>query len=98
MSHFHVIDSEHVPSAEQESYAELSSRIELLCQSRSEYHSAQADRLNVHMLLSSQMRRLEDDIIIQLADKVDRVNNSLTVDNASQHLTDIQVFTSGVVC
>lgn len=91
VSHFHVIDSEHVPTGEQESYNELSSRVEFLCQSRSDHYNEQSDRWNCHLRLSTQMRRLEDDIIVNLADKVDRVSSTLNIENSTHHLTDIQV-------
>jgi len=91
VSHFHVIDSEHVPSGEQESYQEISTRIEALCQSRSEVYSLQTDRLNAHRRLATQMRRLEDDIIISLGEKVDRVGSGLNIENAMQRLAELQV-------
>ena len=98
MSHFHVIDSEHVPLTEQESYKEISTRIEQLCDARSNHFSAQSDRLNAHHRLSTQMRRLEDDIIVSLADKVSRVRGSLNVENSTQNLSDIQVSHTDVCC
>ena len=86
-----MIDSEHVPSGEQESYTEVSNRIEVLCAARNENFNLQSDRLNHHRRLANQMRQLEDDIITTLSDKLGRVSSGLSVDNATQRLTDLQV-------
>lgn len=94
VSHFHVIDSEHVPANEVESYSEVSTRIEKLCETRNDSFNLQSDRLNHNKRLANQMRRLEDDIIVTLNEKLARAASGLTVENATQRLADLQVIRS----
>lgn len=86
-----MIDVEHVPKSDIDNYTDTASRIEALCTQRIQVLSEQERRLSDHERLESLLRRLSDEIVIRLNDKVERGASGLNVDNASIRLSDIQV-------
>lgn len=91
MSHFHVIDVDHVPKSDLASYKDTSARVEELCAARSRALSNQTQHLTAHEKLMTQIRRLNDEVIDRISDRVGRAAAGLTVSNAASRLADIQV-------
>lgn len=91
MSSFHVIDVDHVPKNDMDNYNDVSTRINELCEARMKALSDQKQRLAIHEELNSNIRRLSDDVITRINEKVDRATAGLNVDNAAVRQADIEV-------
>lgn len=86
-----MIDVDHVPKSDLDSYNDTSVRVEDLCSARSHALTNQLQQLAAHERLMTQIRRLNDDVIARISDRVDQAATGLTVSNATSRLADIQV-------